>query len=177
MLFPHTESSRIALRPAGAADARQAYDLLFQLGRSALPLVDTYMAAFGQGTIGCFMIQRKDTEEIVGFSTLSDLTPGGHLRIDVNMAAGQPAEMRTDAIALSVNFAFAMWRTRKVYFHSTEVGAESLGFAGKHAKMVREEAVLPDYAYFHGRLWDMHILAVYREQWDTHGVDLLKQIF
>jgi hypothetical protein len=176
MLFPHTESNRIELRPASAADARLAYDILFRLGRSGLPLVDAYVETFGQGTSACFLVHRKDTEEVAGLATLSDLTPGGHVRAEISLSAGQPDEIRAHAAALVTNFAFAMWRTRKVYFHETEEGAAAVGFTGPHARMVRAEAILPDHVYFHGRLWDVYISAIYRDQWDIHGVDLLKQI-
>jgi RimJ/RimL family protein N-acetyltransferase len=69
-----------------------------------------------------------------------------------------------------------MWRTRKVYFHAIEPGAASLGFGEKHTAVVREEAVLRDHTWFHGRTWDVTVLAIYRDDWDTHGVDLLTQI-
>lgn len=176
MLFPHTETRRVALRQAGAKDATEIYDILFRLGRGELPMIDRYVEAFGQGLSACFLVQRKDTEATVGVVTLADLALAGHVRAEVSLAAGQPAEVRTDAHALAVNFAFAMWRVRKVYLHATEEGAEAFGFDGEHEPLVRREAVLPDYVYFHGRLWDVHVSAVYRDDWDTRGADLLKQI-
>ncbi|MEV4381656.1 GNAT family protein [Streptosporangium sp. NPDC049644] len=175
MLFPHTESRQIELRPAGVKDAAKVYDILFRLGHSGLPVIDRFVDTFGQGLAACFLVHRKDTGEIVGFSTLSDLSPAGHLRADVHLA-GQPDEIRTDAVALTVNFAFAMWRTRKVYFHAVEAGVESLGFTEPHTAMVEAEAVLPKHMYFHGRVRDVHVFAIYRENWDAHGVDLLKHI-
>jgi RimJ/RimL family protein N-acetyltransferase len=177
MLFPHTESRRIALRPATAADAPKVYDILFRLGRGALPMIDDFVGSFGRGMAATFLIHRKDTEELVGFSTLSELAPpAGHVRAEVNLIAGQPEEILTEASALTANFAFAMWRIRKVYFHATEASVASLGFGGEHSVLVRPEAVFPDHTYFHGRLWDVHVFAIYRDHWDTHGVDLLKQI-
>jgi RimJ/RimL family protein N-acetyltransferase len=182
MLFPHTETRRIALRPASAQDAPQAYDILFALGRGGLPMIDTFVDGFGRGMSACFMVHLKDDDaetaagDVVGLTTLSEPTPAGHLRADVNLVAGQPNGVRTDAGALTVNFAFAMWRTRKVYLHTTDASVESTGFIGEHAPMVRAEAVLPDHTYFHGRLWDVHVFAIYREDWDVQGVDLLKQL-
>lgn len=176
MLFPYTESRRIALRTASDQDAPRVYDILFRLGRGNLPLIDTFVAAFGRGMSAGFLIQQRDTDDVVGFSSLSELTPAGHILAETHLVAGQSDEVRMDANALTANFAFSMWRTRKVYFHATETDVANLGFGGEHAAMVRTEAVLPDHTYFHGRLWDVHVLAIYRDQWDTHGVDLLKQI-
>lgn len=176
MLFPHVESRQIVLSPAGVENAAEVYDIVFRSGRDVLPMIDTFVKNFGQGLSAGFLVRRKDAEEVVGFSTLSNLTPAGHLRADVSLLAGQTDEVRRDAIALTVNFAFTMWRTRKLYFHTTEVDDATLGFGAEHSVMVRTDAVLPLHAYFHGRLWDVQVLAIDRDQWDTYGVDLLKQI-
>jgi RimJ/RimL family protein N-acetyltransferase len=176
VLFPHVESKRIVLRAATAEDGPKAYDILFQLGRGGLRTLDAFLENFGRGVSAHFLIHRRDTGDLVGFSALSDLSPAGHLRADVHLVAGQPEEVVTEANALTANFAFAMWRTRKVYFHTSEASISSLGFAGEYAAMVCAEAVLPDHLYFHGRRWDLHVYAIYRDQWDVHGVDLLKQI-
>lgn len=176
MLFPHTESSRIVLRPAGVKDAPQAYEIQFQIGYANLPVIDEFVESFGQGFSGYFIIYRKDTDEPVGFSTISSLNSAGHVQVEVNLAPDEPGEFRTDAMALTTNIAFSMWRTRKVYFQTTEPEVAKLGFGSEHAAMVRAEAVLRDYVFFHGRVWDIHVYAIYRDDWDVHGVDLLKQI-
>ncbi|MGW0809535.1 GNAT family N-acetyltransferase [Nonomuraea sp. NPDC002799] len=175
MLFPHTESGQVELRPAGVKDAAKVYDILFRLGHGGLPLLDRYVEGFGRGLAACFLVHRKDTGETVGVSTLGELSMAGHLKAEVHLA-GEPEGIRRDTTALTVNFAFAMWRTRKVYLHATDPAVEELGFAGPHAAMVRAEAVLPKHTYFHGRVWDVHVFAVYREDWDEHGVDLVKNI-
>jgi hypothetical protein len=176
MLFPHTESRRITLRSAAAKDAPTVYGILFRLGRGDLPMIDAFTENFGRGLSACFLIHDRKTDEVVGVSTLSNLTPAGHVRAEVFLSAGTSVDLLTDAYGLSLNFAFAMWRTRKVYVHTTEADVEGLGLGSEHASMIRVEALLTDHVFFHGRLWDVSVLAVYREQWDTHGLDLLKQI-
>ncbi|MCK7624198.1 GNAT family N-acetyltransferase [Streptomyces sp. RS10V-4] len=176
MLFPHTETRRVALRPAGPEDAPEAYQILFRLGTAGLPVLDTYTKNFGAGLSACFLVHRKDTGEVVGLGTVSDPTPAGHVRIEVHLAGPENAELAGEVHALTANFAFAMWRVRKVYIHRTSPDAGALGFGPDHSAMVRAEAVLPDHTYFHGRLWDVHIFAIHRDDWNAHGVALLKQI-
>lgn len=176
MLFPHTETRRITLRPATAADAPRIYELLLRLGHGGLPMLDTYTASFGNGMSACFLLHRKGSSDLGGVCTLSGLTPAGHLQAEVNIAAGEPEEHHADASALITNFAFAMWRTRKVYFHGTDQNVAAIGFEGAHSEMVRAEAVLPAHTFFHGRLWDVHVFAIYRDDWNAYGTDLLKQI-
>ncbi|WP_062346031.1 GNAT family N-acetyltransferase [Herbidospora yilanensis] len=175
MLFPHTESGQIELRPAGAKDAARVYEILFRLGHGGLPLLDRYADSFGQGLSACFLVHRKDTGEVAGFSTLSEPSVAGHVTAEVHLG-GQPDEIRRDAAVLTVNFAFAMWRIKKVYFHAIDPSPAGIGFAGPDAAVVEAEAVLPRHTYFHGRTWDVHVFAVYRERWDDHGVDLVKNI-
>ncbi|MER7109335.1 GNAT family N-acetyltransferase [Streptomyces sp. NPDC000229] len=176
MLFPHTTSRRVSLRPAGAEDAAQAYEILFRLGSPGLPLIDDFVKSFGERLSACFLVHRNDTEEVVGFSTLSTLEAAGHLRMDVSLASETAAEFATDAHALTANFAFTMWRTRKVYVHLTSPDTSGIGFGDEFGSLLRSEAVLPDHAYVHGSLRDVHVLAIHRDDWDTLGVDLLKQI-
>ncbi|WP_155256559.1 GNAT family protein [Salinispora pacifica] len=177
MLFPYTESRRIALRPAGAADGTQAYRVLFRAGRANLPLLDQFCESFGRRLAACFLIHRVDGDDApIGLGTLSDLSPAGHLRAEVVLTPGQPEELLGEASALIVNFAFAMWRTRKVYLHANDADPASVGFGGEHAALARAEAVLEKHTFGQGRLWDVHVFAVHREQWDTTGVDLLKQL-
>jgi RimJ/RimL family protein N-acetyltransferase len=176
MLFPYLETRRITLRPATAKDAFQIYDILFRLGRVPLPMFEAFNESFGRGCSASFVIIRKDTGEVAGHAALSELSPAGHVRADVSVRADEEPGVASDANALIANFAFAMWRTRKVYFHSTDPAPDSLGLGPEHTQMIRAEAVLGDYVYFYGKRWDVHIFAIYRDQWDTYGVDLLKQI-
>ncbi|MET7395823.1 GNAT family protein [Dactylosporangium sp. NPDC005572] len=186
MLFPHTESRHVTLRPAAVADAPLVYGVLLRLGHAGLPMLDTFVDQFGRGRSACFLVYRRDQpgpggepagdERLIGFSALSDLAPAGHLRAEVSLVEGQPDEVVTEAHALTTNFAFAMWRTRKVYFHTVDPAPSAIGFGADRSAMVRAEAVLPGHTFFHGRLWDVHVLAVYREEWDTVGADLLKQL-
>ncbi|KWT63839.1 hypothetical protein ADL21_00280 [Streptomyces albus subsp. albus] len=176
MLYPHTESRHVVLRPAGVSDAPTAYEILFQLGYGGLPTIDEYVAGFGRGMSAVFLVGRKGEAAAAGLAAISDANPAGHVRVEVNMAAGQPSELLRDATALTTNFAFSMWRTRKVYFHTIRASAEALAFDEKHSAMIRREAVLRDYTFFHGRVWDVNVFAIQREAWDEHGVDLLKQI-
>jgi RimJ/RimL family protein N-acetyltransferase len=178
MLFPHTDSQRLTLRPAGTADAATVYDILFRLGRGGLPMIDQFIETFGRGLSASFLIYPRGVPdaEPIGFSTLSDISPAGHLRAEVNVLAAESQELLVEAYALTVNFAFAMWRTRKVYIHMTSADLPGVGFGADHSALLRQEAVLSDYTFSRGRVWDVHVLAVYRDEWDTLGVDLLKQI-
>ncbi|MBK1787877.1 GNAT family protein [Prauserella cavernicola] len=176
MLFPHVESKRVLLRPASKQDGRTAYDILFRIGRTPLPVVDSYMDGFLQGAAAQLLLQNKDSGDIVGFTEVSEPSDAGHAQVSVHIDRAQSEEIAIDAAALTVNFAFAMWRIRKVYFHTHEESLADLGFVGDYAELVTHEAVLADHMYFQGRHWDMHIHSISRNRWDEHGTELVKGI-
>jgi RimJ/RimL family protein N-acetyltransferase len=175
VLYPYVESKRILLRPATAQDGPQIYEILFRAGRSALPTLDVFMQNFAKGVAAQFLVERRDTGEIIGHTSLSDLSVAGHVRLDVHTDAEAVEGIVADAAALTINFAFAMWRIRKLYFHTHETSLSGLGFEGEYASAAREEAVFPNHLYFQGKLWDMHVFAIYRDQWDVHGTEYLKE--
>ncbi|MEU4806641.1 GNAT family protein [Actinosynnema sp. NPDC023587] len=176
MLFPYVESKRIVLRPATGADGAEVYDVLFRAGAPGLPALDVFLDRFERGVQAQFLVYRRDSDDLVGHAALSDLAVAGHVRAAVFAAADPGEGIAADAAALLVNFAFAMWRIRKVYFESHLADLAEFGFTGDRAAVVRTEAVLPEHLWFRGRLWDQYVHAVYREHWDVDGVELLKEI-
>lgn len=166
----------VRLQPAVKDDAPSAYEVLFRIGHRSLPTLDRFSESFNLGVSANFLILDQENDAVVGISSLSDLSAAGNLEAQVHLAAGAPVERVRDAYALTTNFAFAMWRTRKIYFHTTENDPEDLGFGDLRPDLVTTEAVLPDHWYFHGRLWDVHVRSVRREQWDSHGAELISQI-
>lgn len=173
MLFPYVESKRVVLRPAGSDAAPAVYDLLFQGGRSALPTRDEFVRDFSHGVAAHFLAQDRGTGEAVGFCALTELSVAGHVRMSAHVNADRSDGVEEDAALLTVNFAFAMWRVRKVYIRTHEADLAGMGLTGEHSWMARPEAVLPDHLYFAGKLWDEHVHAVHRDDWDVAGVPLL----
>ncbi|MET9294026.1 hypothetical protein [Streptomyces sp. NPDC003077] len=175
MLYPHIESRRIRLKPAGRDDAPAAYDILFRSGIGPLPMLDAYVEKFGAGLWACFMVHGTESDDLLGFSTLSELKPAGHLRAEVHLRPGTPEDVRSEVNALSVNFAFSMWRTRKVYFEVVDPTLARIGF-GHHTKAMRAEAVLPEYVFRYGKPQDVHVISYSRENWEAHGLDFVRHI-
>lgn len=150
--------------------------MLFRLGHRGLSTLDRFSESFSHGISANFLVIDQESEKVVGTSSLSDLSPAGNLDAAVHLAAGTPDEQAREAHLLTVNFAFAMWRTRKVYFHTVENGKQDLGLGDDHSLIASTEAVLRDHWYFHGRLWDVHVQSVRREQWDARGAELVLQV-
>ncbi|MGH9090704.1 MAG: phosphopantetheine-binding protein [Acidimicrobiales bacterium] len=70
-----------------------------------------------------------------------------------------------EAVDLFCGHLFACYRLRKLYF---EVPDYNLGqFASSLDWLLRVEGCLRDHTYYGGRLWDRHLLALYKEDYDA----------
>ncbi|MGP3912342.1 GNAT family N-acetyltransferase [Nonomuraea sp. 10N515B] len=175
MLSPHVETQRTALRPAGAADGTAVYELLLRLGHHSLPTLDTFLGTFDENVDALFAIQSRHGGDTVGYGSLHQLDPAGHIQIGIfTDTARARFGVGGEAMMLLVNYAFATWeQVRKVYFLTTDASLDSFGAALAN---VPREATFPQHSYFAGQLWDIHWYAIYREQWETEGALILDRL-
>ena len=176
MLFPYAESKRIVLRPATTDDGRTVYDTLLRLGETALPTVDDFVEKSMAGVAARFLVHPRGLDTPVGFAELVKLSQAGHVQAGVHIEPGQDPSVQSDTAALIVNFAFSMWRVRKVYLRTARTSLDHLGFTGDNATLVHREAVLGEHLFFQGRLWDEYIFSVSRDDWNDRGIEMLNDI-
>ncbi|TDD37563.1 N-acetyltransferase [Actinomadura sp. KC06] len=175
LFFPYLETKRIRLVPAAEQDARILYGLLLRLGMASLPTLDEFMKATAGGVAARFLVQRQDDGETVGYSSLHQMVPAaGHVEAGIYL---DPEHIRSglgaEASTLTLNYAFATWNVRKVYFQTTEASFDDFG---PLLDVLTKEAVLPNHVFFRGRLWDVHIYAVYREEWEQTGETFVSRL-
>jgi RimJ/RimL family protein N-acetyltransferase len=175
-IFPYIETPRIQLRPASAAgDGPAFYRLLLQLGINTLPTEEDFVSAYCRDFAAYFAVQRKEPADEIGFSALFQLDPAGHVEVGVytDPARNGPS-LGAEAALLTINYAFAMWNIRKIYYRATGASLPYIG--GMVIDLARKEGLLPGHQYFRGKLWDMHIFAIYREQWEAKGAELVERL-
>ncbi|MGH9125732.1 MAG: GNAT family N-acetyltransferase [Acidimicrobiales bacterium] len=171
-------SRRIRLRPAGAADGQFLYQLLFEHGLTALPILPVWVAdslAF-KDAAAQFVVEWVANEQMIGYTSLHELDPSaGHVQVGVySMPGGTAPGLGAEAALLTINYAFAMWPIRKVYCHTTEANMKYFG--GAISKIARREGLLRQHKYFQGRSWDLQILAIYRDDWVRTGLPLAQRL-
>ncbi|HEX2047648.1 MAG TPA: GNAT family protein [Acidimicrobiales bacterium] len=176
-VFPSLSTSRVRLRPATRADGEAFYSLLLELGLSTLPTLDQWL----DGGLGMrdaaaqFAVYRRSDDALLGFTTLYQLDPNArHVKAGVYARFEQAPGLAAEASVLTLNYGFAMWDVRKIYFHTTEASLPHYG--GAIAKVARREAVLPNHLFFRGQLWDVHVFAIYREDWAGAGARLVERL-
>lgn len=171
-LFPRTEGFQVRIRPATAASGPDCYRLALGLATSAVSDEGLFLATLNRTFAGFFAVTRKDDGQVAGYTALADADPAGHMRLMSWMEPGSgPAG--TEAAALTINYAFAMWPVRKVYLHVTDADPAYLRPLLKTVGQL--EATLTDYEFFRGQAWDVQIFAVYRADWLRHGGQLAER--
>ncbi|MBP2473513.1 hypothetical protein JOF53_002385 [Crossiella equi] len=146
---------------------------LARTGVAGLPAPEVFELAHGRAVAAQFLVRQG--HEVAGVSTLCARDANaGHVRAEVLL---DPARARDgvamEAVLLTVNYAFAMWQVRKVYFHSPE--DMPLDF-GVNSVMVRKEGVLPAHLLVDGEPADLHVFALHRAEWEEFGVPLLRRL-
>ncbi|MFE6690674.1 GNAT family N-acetyltransferase [Streptomyces sp. NPDC057743] len=166
MLFPHTTSRRLAFRPASAADHA---DLIRTMLRTGIESVSPSGRAGNRDLSACdaaFLVTRRGSGDLLGFSTLHGLDQAGHVKAGVYL---DPERARlgvgSEAIYLTINYAFAMFAIDKVIAQTTAATFGSVGIAPEDDTAT---AVLSDFLYFRGRHWDLHTFQLERAEWERH---------
>ncbi|MGP3912333.1 GNAT family N-acetyltransferase [Nonomuraea sp. 10N515B] len=173
MLFPHVETKRTALRPAHSSDGPTVYETLQKAGIATLPERAAFEREHAGNLAAQFFVEQRG--QVVGLTSLRDLDQAGrHIRAEILTDAGRGRMgLGAEVTLMTVNYAFAMWNVRKVYFWTTD--AEARNFTGP-PQLVRKEATLPGHAVENGELTDVHVFAIYREDWEEYGTKLLTRL-
>jgi RimJ/RimL family protein N-acetyltransferase len=166
LIFPHTESRRIVLRPATSADQASFFQTRLRAGIESVRPASAPTAAVSKQFNAAFVVARRTDGETLGFSTLHKLDPAGHIRCGIYL---DPQRARlgvgSEAVHLSINYAFAMFNVDKVIAQTTEASFDAFGVSTEGNE---EKSILPDHLYFRGRLWDLHNFEIERHGWEDY---------
>jgi RimJ/RimL family protein N-acetyltransferase len=170
---PAMAGRRVVLRPVYPEDYGYLYSLAVspEIGfrwryRGAVPAYDVFLRDLWAGILVQFMVCDATTGEPVGFVVAhsADLKSGfAHVAVLMS-PAGMGRGWGVEAGALFITYLFATWSFRKLYAESLAFtwGAVSSGVR----RLFREEGCLEDHEFYQGRYWDLHIAAVYRNDWE-----------
>lgn len=175
--FPHVVSPLVELVSTKVRFRDAVLDDLLERGLSGLPSRDVFTALWPQphgGVSGQFLIRPKGTDEVAGLVSFHYRALNGR-HVSCSFAV-DPSRIDTPALthahALAVNYAFAMWNLRKVNFWTVE---ESLPLQSVCSEVVKE-GTLTEYLLDEGRLRDVHVFAVFRDDWDQEGAGYVEGI-
>ncbi|GLU50042.1 GNAT family protein [Nocardiopsis ansamitocini] len=181
MIIPHTEALGIRLTAAQTRTGSAVFEELTGLGLEKLPSRDAFtsMSLWPNGphqqVCAQFEIVHPESGRIVGYTSLHELSPhSGYVKCSVALdpSRGGPGAA-TAATALTANYAFSMWNIRKIYFWTLDDSIAALD--GTPIDAVKE-VVFPEYVKDGDQLRTANVFAVYREQWETAGVEFVRTL-
>ncbi len=177
---PRTATRRVALRVVTPAD----YPFLFTIAtepaaswrwryRGATPSPEQFAAELWQGVLCQFMVIRREGGQSVGLVTAyqADLANGTGYVALLGDRAFDASGLMPEAALLFVSYLLHTWDFRQLY---AEVPGYTMdAFASGMGTYFREEGRLVDHSFHAGRYWDLHVLAIHREQWSKTAGPLL----
>lgn len=174
-LAAHLETRRARLCPADEDAAPLIYSYLMRLGMHSLPPLDMFASHFMDQMFAMFTIELTKTGQTIGFAALQDESSAGHIDAGIYTDPDcTPRGVGAEAVTLLVNYAFAASGSiRKVFSRSTEASRDGFGIA---FDVGLREATLPEHMFFAGRLWDVHVFSVSREDWIQGGARFLRDL-
>ena len=177
------EGTYARLRPVGQSDYAYLYDLSLHAEnlarwryRSATPSPESFVVDLWNGVLAQFVIESAATRERAGLAVAYNAdAANGTVFLGVVL---DPAHRRKvwpiEGVLLFLDYLFRNWALRKVYAESPEYCAQQ--FASGSRWLFQEEGRLREHQYHQGRYWDYIHFALYRESWETTGVELLQRV-
>ncbi|MGH9920757.1 MAG: GNAT family N-acetyltransferase [Nitrososphaerales archaeon] len=159
------EPSDIPLLYRAALDPSQSYRWRF---RGTTPSLEQFADALYRGTLGQFAVIDRSTGSLHGLVVLYNSMPeAGWAYIAFQRV--QNEEVRTGHMmvggCLLLDYAFKNWALRKIYAEIPDYNYQAL--IGSTGLPVTKEGCFHDHVYFGGQYHDLHVIAIYRETWES----------
>ncbi|KWT63830.1 hypothetical protein ADL21_00220 [Streptomyces albus subsp. albus] len=163
VILPETSSRRVVLRPATAAAQAEFFRTVLRTGVESVRLPTDRSKGPSRSPNAAFQVVNKADRKVLGFSLLFGLDRAGHIRCGTYL---DPELNRlgtgSEAIGLTINYAFATFNVDRVITETTEASLGSFGMRTNDHQVLN---VLEDYLYFRGRHWNLYGFQVERSEW------------
>lgn len=164
MIFPHTASRRVVLRPASASDHTGFFGTLLRTGFESFRPADLPARALLRSLDAVFVVVHRASGEELGFSALYGHDQAGHMRCGIYLEKDRLRfGVGSEAVYLTVNYAFAMFSVDRLITQTTEASSASFGLSFSQSD---KDGVLSEHLYFRGRPWDLHTFHIDRGDWE-----------
>ncbi|MFJ6018024.1 hypothetical protein ACIQFP_01625 [Nocardiopsis alba] len=180
MILPHIHTPGIALEATRTRTGREVHAEFADRGvrgidrRDVLSSPTIWPNRRMQEISAQFFVRVGEERALLGYVSLHEFNPNsGYVKCAVTVDREAPEDVHTAVVALTVNYAFAMWSIRKLYFWTPE--PEVRGLAATGAVPARE-GTLPEHLLDEGTLRPVNVFALYRAQWEETGVAFVESL-
>ena len=146
--------------------------------RSRLPTLDQFGQELFAHNLASFVVLPRTADDLIGFVAIADPDyRNGVASLDVaGFRAFHGTGVLIEATLLAVNFAFLLAPLRKLYAQVIEYNLPQ--FVSGSKRLFHVEGSLRRHEYVLGRYWDIHYVAIYRDdffEYATPVLDLLNR--
>ncbi|MGW9351956.1 GNAT family N-acetyltransferase [Nocardiopsis flavescens] len=164
VLHPRLETPGTVLRVSRLLSPERMHELLGSEGLPSAEVLSQLVPAAPGRHSAQFTVRDAGDGTVVGVSGLHSMDlNGGHVRAEPHLAAGAGEDHAAAAGALTLNYAFAMFRVRKVYVWTVDPEPRALAHVPVR---VQNEGCLREFVVDGGVLRDVTVLTVDREDWE-----------
>lgn len=180
---PVLEGVRVRIRPINPGDYTPLYDLTFAdeggwrwVHRGESRRFEDFIDGLWRNALVQHVIEDKESGRLVGFvRAYSYQARDGHAHFAVLFHPEyRGLTWPWEGALLFLDYVFCVYPVRKLYMES--LGFNFQQFASGLGKWFVEEGRLRDHEYHGGRYWDLHLLAMYREDFEKRA-PVLKRVF
>lgn len=134
-----------------------------------VPRRDVYEQNFWQGILAQFVVVERSSSAMIGhvLAYNADLNYGIAYVAAAMISQVARSGAGIEAIDLFVSHLFGSFRLRKLYFEVPEYNLPQFGSAV--GTLLRREGELAEHSYYNGQFWSQHVLALYRDDYETIG--------
>lgn len=180
-LEPVLEGSRVRIRPVKPGDYAAIYDLTIKeaggwrwVNRGDSRRFEGFVDDLWRNALVQHVIEEKVDNRMVGFvRAYSYQARDSHAHVAVLFDPEYRGRTWPwEGVILFLDFLFCVYPVRKLYMES--LGFNFRQFASGLGKWFVEEGRLRDHEYHGGRYWDLHLLAMYREDFEKRAAALMR---
>ena len=133
--------------------------------RGATPSPKEFEIALWEGVLAQFVIESTGDGRLLGLVVAYGANlRNGHAHIAIALDPGCWSQgWPLEGLALFVDYVFRQWNVRKLYAEVAGFNFERI--ASGFDRYCCEEGRLVEHEWHDGRYWDLHFLAVWRDQW------------
>lgn len=125
---------------------------------------DIFASRLWSESVFQFVVTIRHSQEIDGLITAYQADPfNGTVYLGAARFSSVGRASFIGALALAFDYLFFGWPIRKIYFESPGFSVRS--FHSAIGRCFREEGVLREHVFLDGQYWDLHLLALWRDDW------------
>jgi len=178
---PRLAGARVLLRPVGPSDYERlrvlelAPQLLWRWRHTgATPAPEQWLNSLWNGVTAQYLVIDHRTREWIGITSAynADMRNGHAAIAAAKFNQDDHGRRMLEGAIVFIDYVFATWPFRKLYMEVPGYNIAQL--RSGIGRLLAEEGRLVRHVWLNGRHWDLHVLALHRDAWESRREQLVR---